>query len=205
MSAPSEYLGAVIPEAVRVFGILLRPFSIGHQVILSRFNSPIVTGGEAGIEDLLFAVYVCGNTYEGCLESIATGRIFADLKRWRRVMRRRQWYGLRPLTLPRFMLASQLFREYIDAANTLPNLFTDGKGQSIGSPPIQVLRVTLMRELHLSDTEVMNRPLSLCWYDYSTIVELEGKGKIIERAEYQAAEAKADEFERRMQPTAGRN
>jgi hypothetical protein len=66
--------------------------------------------------------------------------------------------------------------------------------QSIGSPSIQILRVVLKRYLHLSDSEVMNRPLALCWYDYATLTELNGKGKIIDREEYAAARKRADEW-----------
>jgi hypothetical protein len=87
-----------------------------------------------------------------------------------------------------------MFQEYITAATTMPNLFTDGKGPTLGSPTTQLVRVVLMRELHLTDMEVMNRPMALCWYDYATLTELNGKGKIIDREEYAAARKRADEW-----------
>jgi len=194
MSNEREYLTAAIPEAVQVFGVLLRPFSLGHHLILSRFESPVISGGEAGIDDVLFAVWVCGHRYEDAIESFASGRIWRELKRWKRVMRRRQWWGLRPLTLAQFMKSSQLFSEYVAAACKSPNLHSGDKGASVGSPTMQVLRVTLQRELHLSDTEVLNRPLSQCWWDMATLVELNGKGKVIDRDEYKEAQRKADEW-----------
>jgi hypothetical protein len=194
MSISRDYLSAVIPEAVVVFGVRLKPFCIGHHVILSRFESPIIDGGESSIEDLLFAVWVCGHTYEGAVESLASGVVWKELAAWRKAMRRRQWYGLRPMKLVEFMRLSKLFQEYLTAAATMPNLFTDGGGQSIGSPSIQILRIVLKRDLHLSDAEVMNRPLSLCWYDYATICELNKKGRIIDREEYAAARKRADEW-----------
>jgi len=194
MSISRDYLTAVIPEAVVVFGVRLKPFCIGHHVILSRFESPIIDGGESSIEDLLFAVWVCGHTYEGAVESLASGEVWKELAAWRKKMRRRQWYGLRPMKPATLVQASQMFQEYITAATTMPNLFTDGKGPTLGSPTAQLVRVVLMRELHLTDTEVMNRPMALCWYDYATLTELNGKGKIIDREEYAAARKRADEW-----------
>jgi hypothetical protein len=194
VSTDREYLTAAIPEAVQVFGILLRPFSLGHHLILSRFESPIVCGGEAGIDDVLFAVWVCGHTYEPALESLATGRVWSELKRWKRIMRRRQWYGLRPMKLPQFIKSSQLFNEYVAAARKTPNLFSGEGGAEIGSPTMQVMRVTLQRELHLSDTEILNRPLSQCWWDLATLVELNRKGKVIDRDQFEDMKRKADEF-----------
>jgi hypothetical protein len=41
---------------------------------------------------------------------------------------------------------------------------------------------------------VLNRPLSQCWWDMATLVELNGKGKVIDRDEYKEAQRKADEW-----------
>jgi hypothetical protein len=194
VSTDREYLTAAIPEAVQVFGILLRPFSLGHHLILSRFESPIVCGGEAGIDDVLFAVWVCGHTYEDAIERLATGYVAHEIKRWRRIMRRRQWYGLRPLAFSQFIEKTKLLREHVESACKIPNLFSSEGGKGVGSPTMQVLRVTLQRELHLSDTEILNRPLSQCWWDLATLAELRGKGKVIDRDEFRDMQRKADEF-----------
>jgi len=194
MSSERDYLTAAIPDAIRVFGILLRPFSIGHHLILSRFKSPIIDGGAAEPDDVLFAVWVCGHTYEDAIEKLATGEVEREMKRWQRAMNRWQWFGLNPMLFSEYVAKVKLLRDHVEAACRIPNLFTDGKDSDIGSPTIQVLRVTLQRDLHLSDTEILNRPLSQCWWDISTMIELGGKGKIISRDEYKEQQRKADEW-----------
>lgn len=41
----------------------MRPLNIGHLQFLRELDSPFVTGGEADIEDLILATFVCAQSH----------------------------------------------------------------------------------------------------------------------------------------------
>ena len=82
---PTDYMGAVIPLPVRVIGTRLKPFSLGHVLILERLGCSFVCGGIPTVGDLLLGIVVCSRDYSDALQAVDSWRatLHAKLLGWR--------------------------------------------------------------------------------------------------------------------------
>ena len=72
MSLESDYLKAVIPHQARVLGQRLRPLSLGHVMVLTRYGSPFLTGErQPQFGDLCFAIWVCKRDWRGLTRGLS--------------------------------------------------------------------------------------------------------------------------------------
>jgi hypothetical protein len=53
----------VEPPTVRCIGVDMRPFSLGHYLILSHEQSPFIVGNMPDFDDLVFAAFVCAHDW----------------------------------------------------------------------------------------------------------------------------------------------
>ena len=80
-----------------------------------------------------------------------------------------------------------------------PKLGTkEGGGKSFGAPPEQTVKVGLMSQLGLSETEVLNRPFSLCLWDMATLAEMNGTLKIYSQRDAELKQ-QAEELEKSIE------
>src|ERR1044071_2465009 len=92
MAVIDKYLKASHPEPVKLLGLILRDFCLGHYSNMLRYGCafainesaiPIVESPDLGIPDLLLAILICSQTYEGFQEFIADEKAFAkETKQW---------------------------------------------------------------------------------------------------------------------------
>jgi hypothetical protein len=70
-----NYISAMVCNPPKILGVQLLPFSFGHTIILSGNKSPFVSHTEAGeptLLDILFFLFVCGQTfkdYNNCIDA----------------------------------------------------------------------------------------------------------------------------------------
>ena len=69
---------------------------------------------------------------------------------------------------------SILFQNYIEQGNYFPEVNSPTKGRTLVCPWIARLKVKLMMELGMSESEVLNRPLALSNIEYCAIGESAG-------------------------------
>lgn len=189
---PEDVLyGAQVAEPVWCLGMRLRPYCLGHHLILRRFGLIFESDtGEASlataeIRDLLFGVFVCSQSYE---ESER------DLTRWWLPIFLRLWrWRIRNMDRNREQIK---FGRYIEAGCWQPDENTpkDRKLKWMGSPWEVRLKCTLMQELGYTETQVMNRPLALCRLDAATLSEMDGRTEMFNCAD-EALFAKVKELE----------
>ena len=74
----------LLPTPYTVLGKALKPFSIGHFLILRRFNVGIVSDGltQRTVDDLIFSVFVCCHTYAECRSLLYSGNWDKDIQEW---------------------------------------------------------------------------------------------------------------------------
>lgn len=180
-----------------MLGLKLKPYSLGHSLLLERFGSPYAVGGRIGVEDLLFGVLVCSNTFEDNLALLDSQEMWSLVAKWRRKVFRR-CFGL----LPRRIALGEkftLFADYIADGMTRPKVFVkQSNGREQGAPIEATLAVVLMKELGLTFSEVMNAPAPLCWWHYVTLAELNDRATIFDQERHQELTRLADEFDAKI-------
>jgi len=166
---------AAIPEPYRVLGRNLQPFTLGHQILLERFESSFAVGSQKQADDsniygdLILSVFLCSFPFEEALRQLNSR--FLKLKLW-------AWGKL----CGRFDLleAIEFFQTYIEEHSREPEfkVISNGNEAQFDSaiPFSQFLKVKLEQELGRSPAEALNTVYSAAIIDYLTAME--GKGLI---------------------------
>jgi len=85
------------------------------------------------------------------------------------------------------------FSSYLKDHSSIPHYsYTPGDFKTVDCPQVQIVKVTLMRDLHLSDTEILNRSWAMCLWDYVTLRALKGELSIVAKDEIDNASAIAE-------------
>lgn len=187
----AAYLKAAVPEPFRILGKNLRPFALGHEILLQRYRNrfSIESTDEPGIRDLLIGVHVCSQRVERV--TLENFRIPIKVKAYS------QFLG------PSYLNnALSLFRCYIIEHATIPDFVQDaaGGGGGGGAPLIQAVKTSLMANLSLSEIEALNTPFALAFWNHLSFLESRGEEyrnlRIIDEAELErrkiADKAKAE-------------
>jgi hypothetical protein len=167
----SNFLTALIPDPAWCLGVRLRPFSLGHLVLLRRVNSPFVSReGQVVLGDLILAVILCADDFADGAEWLARMDHQSDADRETLA----DW-GKKAATLDLDEEATA-FIAYIRAADKMPEVFhssTSGQVQEIGAPFWQIVYLTLHKQTNLRDVEIWNQPLGKTYCDYIALREQE--------------------------------
>jgi len=189
----AAYLSAVCPEPVQLLGTRLRPFCLGHWLLLTRHGNGFLTGHPTA-EDLVAGILTCSLTFEeGAALWNAPDRD-QQVEAWTKQLTAA---CLREHTTLNLVEKSAVFAGYLSTGQKMPAyIYEESDAPPVGSPWPQVLKLLLMSELGMSETEVYNRPLTLCWWDYLGWRELNDKGVKLLEAEtvenYELAQKRAD-------------
>ena len=161
-----DFYYAAVPEPVILLGQRLHPYSLGHHILLERFENPFAVGGDADVTDLFTGVLICCNEYDEFLKLIREDDIVSLVKRWSK-------------NLGDFDANSiaQAFKDYIeDSFSNFPKYWVDEKykDSKSGSNFPQAIKLRLLRSTNLTEKEILNRPLALSVWDVCTILEQDG-------------------------------
>jgi hypothetical protein len=86
--ALQDFVKAVLPEPVTVFGLALKPFSIGHHLLMSRFgcgfvnDSPSHLTPKALIEDAIWGAVICSMTFDEFLGAVKSDKLTVSYERF---------------------------------------------------------------------------------------------------------------------------
>lgn len=164
-----DYLAAALPEPFTILGQRLTPFSLGHLLLLRRFdNAFVVPGGSPSLDDLAFAVFVCADSYEVAVREMAAPDVLARVEEWGR--------NLGPFVLDEKV---EEFNRYLIAGSQGPEANEDGQThRQPGAPFIHRVRMVLQGRLNYSFSDAMNCPWGLALWDYFGFWEMEGAVKL---------------------------
>jgi len=191
VSLESDYLKAVIPPQARVLGQRLKPLSLGHMMVLSRYGSPFVTGERQPMfGDLCFAVWVCKKNWGQLLKGIADSDFMRDIRFLRFVGKFRNKNK-----------AMGALVEYLTQAVKEPSLFFNkvegGKPTSMNN--LHYLKIVLMQKLNKTAEQAMDTPFGEAVYDLAAIGEAEGVCGFVTDEHEEAGEAAKRQWERRQE------
>lgn len=198
------YYGAAIPDPWDILGVRLRPFSLGHVVLLNRIESPFIVGGTLPtFDDLAFAVLVCSKNYEDGLRSIEDPNLPKILRQWAdRLTGLKRWMvrcRLKTATPVDFAKSALEFFAYIKEHSTVPKYeYNPDHFHEMSCPDVQMVKVTLMREMRFGESEILNRNWGLCLWDWVTMRALDGKVKLVNEDNYNEAREIANQLFKKL-------
>jgi hypothetical protein len=192
-----EFYSVAIPETRHCLGLKLRPLSLGHIILLHRIESAFLCDSKVDYKELSIAALICSLKYQDALDAIQDpetakfltylGEKITGVREW---LVRLGFRKPRPIDLVAHTLA---ISEYIKEASKLPLYgFNPGDFKEMDLPQVQIVRVTVMREMNIADDEIMDRSWALCLWDYFTIKALKGEITIENRDQFAHARAVAD-------------
>lgn len=189
-----SFLNAILPERVAVLRLSLRPYSVGHEILLRRLDSPFLKPTLPAAAELLphlfTHVFICSMPYAEAVDSVEDPELGAEFIAWRRRLGRR--YDL--------LQALGTFCQYLRDGSTWPE-FTRRKRKGYefirtGSSWPAVLVTALMSELNFTLESALNCPLGLAQHLYCTHRELAGNILIASEAEIARRAAVRAEMQR---------
>lgn len=169
----AAWFTAAVPDApVTVLKLRLRPYSLGHEILLTRLESPFVQASpisearrEADIRSaLLVAALICSQTWEDACRTLHSPFLNLFLRFWRWRLRNTDW-------------SAELIRfaNYVRAGTWMPEVNTPKSGgRALKSPWPFRLAAILMREMHQSESAALNMSMSRAAAYYAAIGDMEG-------------------------------
>lgn len=155
-----DFLASLAPEPYRVLGVLLKPLSYGHMILLNRCGLDPV-GDEKG---LALAVQICSRDYKEAfrfVNSVFTPLGQQDLERFA--------FKVAEFDLT---VAYNAWLEYTDGHSSRPEYCPqDGEESDRGAPFLAQLRGWLISHCNYSPDTIMDAPFGQCLWDFGTSIE----------------------------------
>jgi len=170
---------AAIPEPRTILGLKLRPLSLGHIILLNRVGSPFFTEGEPSFADLATAVLICSLPYKEGLDVLNDPGIDSFMSKWHNritgsdsVLVR---LGFKKPQLIDFPAKFKAFSDYISEHTKTPFYrYEPGDFRPMDCPYSQVIKITLMRDLNITEAELLDRSWLMCLWDFVTLKAMAG-------------------------------
>jgi len=161
-----KFLNAIAPEPYTVLGLRLKPFSLGHAILLQRHGCDPVRD----YESLITGVTICAHTWDE-FHTLADDKWLP----WR--MRIWAW------RVGNFNIVAKIkmFNEYVADAMESPEVFesNDKPSNRLGAPFFSVLKTTLCAKLGYTRDEALNLPFGEALFDYFSFWEIEGGCELV--------------------------
>lgn len=176
------YAQAAIPDPYRILGLRLRPFSLGHYLLLQRFGCRFIEDDKTtvGRDDLILGVLICSRKHREFLEFIETDDFTQHLRDWGK-----------KVSLFDFPAKARLFASYLQESLKQPEHTSIKPGDDRGDWA-QNLKMTLMTRLNHTEETALDMPLSQALADYYNLAESEGLIRLITPEDIAAGQANAD-------------
>lgn len=190
------YAQAAIPEPYRILGLRLRPFSLGHWLLMQRFDCAFI-GAEkaapeasAGRNDLLLGVLICSMRHDEFLRFIEQKNFLRQIRKW----------GKR-VGFIEMKEKAELFKQYLESSLHEPAYVELKPGGDGSGDWAQNLKITLMTRLGYSETEALDMPLSKALADYFKLAESDGILRLLTPQDLEMQKANDEALNKMMEAT----
>jgi hypothetical protein len=190
-----EIFEKLTPEPTTLLSLKLRPFSLGHLILLHRIESAFVFGGLPSYDDLALSVFICSRTYEEAVAGFEDPGLRREMRRWAKKVHGITWW--RPNGKPIDLAEKwKLFHEYLNLncirLEAGKDYIADEENtRRVHLPVVHTVRVKLQSRMGFSDSEILNRPWSWCLFDYFVLADI--ADGIISMGHQEAAKAAISE------------
>lgn len=202
MSHP--YVNAHFPKPYMVLGNILKPFSLGHLLILKELDSPFTDESQqrdVSFEQLVAAAIVCTSTFEETIVMINDGVSFDKEK----IKISDEIKNQLANNLSGSMViqdATFAFAEYVTSNFKEPPAYvieTEGSGLSSGTYWIQTYINIICTECGYTRSEAWNLPIDLAIQEYLWYVEREGNIRLLTEQELELIK-EMEEMNKKKEP-----
>lgn len=163
----AAFAKAALPAPAVILGLPMRPYSIGHELWLTRQKNPLAGQGDCSRAQLEEAALVCSESWAGAREMNRDWLMIPKIKLWKWRMRKESTAR-----------AVELFRNYrAEGSITFPNESPNRGGQASripGAPFLLRLIRFLMDQNRLKESECLDYPLGLAHMHYCAYWESQG-------------------------------
>lgn len=166
MNSDFDYAQACIPDRWAVLGCALLPFSVGHNLLLERVQSPFAISGQINLQDLILAVKICERDYEAGEYLLAHGNTLG--------LRLFSWRATWKAALNKKLLEThaEAFAEYLKQGIQKPkNIWKDSAAELTYAPNVGITVRDLMNHYGYSRSEVLNMPMRQAVFERYLILE----------------------------------
>jgi len=205
-----EYASACYPGHTTILGLTLKPFSLGHYILMKRFGCAYAAEGESKLDfgDFLLGLIICSKTYEENVEfwnappvafwsleniksfgvawymSKRAGRVFWDVYSWgkqlKRLIKKDKRFNI--------FASIERFNKYITDGQKLPLFFElDSKSAPSNAHWSTSLKITMMGEIGYTESQVYNTPLVQLFAEYCKYAESQGAIELMSDGEEELA------------------
>lgn len=159
----SDYVKAAVPEPFQILGLRLKPFSLGHYILLKRHGFVCDSGEPYTRENLILGCLVCSMWNREFLDFMESPDHAKEVMAWGELC-------------GQFNLQEKLalFYEYLAPAFQEPAFTIIGESADNCGDWSQNLKLAMMLKLNATEEEILNRPLAGLRSDYFRIAEMEG-------------------------------
>lgn len=191
---PFSYNEALNPRRFIICAMELRPFSLGHYVVLEQLHSPFITDDpEAetelynGAAQFLMCLMVCSQTYE---DNVAMLEDEKRLKKSVKLVNKNLKKSMRKDKQWNLFHKIALFKEYIKYFTHIPVFQVESKSNR---PPSgidwkQNLFTIAKNEWGYSDSEILNMPLRRLFFEWCSYAEKNGAIRVQNEMEMELLE-----------------
>lgn len=193
----TDYAIACYPDEVNILGLQLKPFCLGHYILMRRFECNYAAEGESQLDfgDFLLGLVICSMTYEeniqffnqkpipfcsldnfkscgfGWYISKKMGRAFWEVLCWGHKVKK---MSKRDKTFNIYSKIQQ-FNKYITEGQRMPMYFELNKNNAPSNSHWSTsLKITMMGELGYTESQVLNTPLVQLFAEYCRYAESQG-------------------------------
>ena len=174
------------PVKTTCLGLELKPFSLGHNILLHGVESAFVMGGLPDFSDIAISVFICSRSYTDAVKAFHSKEVHKFMAKWQK--------QIGNFNLPE---KCALFAEYLKQGNEVPTYSwpedQEGKSRPSTSPIVLAVKSTLQHKLNFREAELMDRPWNLCLLDWLILKELEGAIAFVDEDALAEAKKVADE------------
>jgi len=160
-----------VPEPCFILGTSLRPFCLGHHLLLKKLDLPFAgrPRASAGFDQIQIGIVICGQRYEETLEQLLTGTWEKIFDQWQAEVKKRS------PSKAVIREAEILFRAYLEDGYRQPPIWQGEAGHKVSvilsTPWVLALKNRLVMAGY-AESEVLNGYLPGRWYDYYSVLEL---------------------------------
>ena len=189
-----QYVKSAIPDRYTIFGVTLRPLSLGHILLMKRHGCAFAEDKDrtgVSIMDLLIGVAICCRSYREFIDWYNNDDARnAWLTKWYKAIRkqsREKGFSL----INKFSLFNMYRKEGIEIPLYFDEEEDKDSGKESGAHWTQNIITTLVTEGRFTDEEIYDVPVSKAFAEYFKI--LENKGIITFMADWQIESIKKQE------------